>query len=127
MFSFFETMVLDKRAIFQLDLIDVLFYHAAYSLTCFFLHSTALAAIHRVGSEPTEMRGHCRDPARSRSDQARTVQKGKWVIVVWVYYQLFPSSSFAYTTVLPQCKLPLADLCVFIPTPSFRSHLTDIS
>lgn len=92
-----------------------------------FLHCN-LSSILFIGLilSPAEIQEHCRVPAGSRRDRAHAVQKGEWFIVVWIYYQLFPFPSLLRTIVLEQHKLLLADLCIFVPTPSVRSHLTDI-
>lgn len=92
-----------------------------------FLHCN-LSSILFIGLilSPAEIQEHCCVSAGSRRDRAHAVQKGEWFIVVWIYYQLFPFPSLLRTIVLEQHKLLLADLCIFVPTPSVRSHLTDI-
>lgn len=125
--SFFGIMGLDEGDSFQLDLLAALFYPAAYLFTSIFLHCN-LSSILFIGLilSPAEIQEHCRVPAGSRRNRAHAVQKGEWFIVVWIYYQLFPFPSLLRTIVLEQHKLLLADLCIFVPTPSVRSHLTDI-
>lgn len=121
--SFFGRMGLDEGDSFQLDPLAALFYPAAYSFTSIFLHRN-LSSILFIGLilSPAEIQEHCLVPAGSRRDWAHAVQKGEWFIVVWIYYQLFPFTSLLRTIVLEQHKLLLADLCIFVPTPSVRSH-----
>lgn len=92
-----------------------------------FLHCN-LSSILFIGLilSPAEIQEHCCVSEGSRRDRAHAVQKREWFIVVWIYYQLFPFPSLLRTIVLEQHKLLLADLCIFVLTPSVRSHLTDI-
>lgn len=75
-----------------------------------------LGAVHRAGAEPTVMQWH-------GSDHAHTVQKNTLLYYGFItHFFPFPVS---YTLRCHQYKLPLAGLCILVPAPPVRSHLTD--
>jgi len=125
-FSFSETMVLDRQDSFQLHLIDVLFYHAAYSLTYFSLcrisHSMLFTGL--MLSPLT-----CSDTVVilpvAGVIQDILYRKENSLLYYGFIINCFPSP-VSCTLQCCQYKLLLAGLCIFIPTLSVISHRADV-